>query len=188
MACSFVSLVTSFVICLVHAIPRVNARIGNEDNLRTMACIHLQTREEYHAKVAALDIADMVRMNCWQIVGLCKLNTRGHYLITWGVRLAVAGAIGTAVATPMYVFSDWSSHRTSQGPPPRAVGSDNALPPAAPLRSQAAEPSVPLPLAASPGRRSDQRNESDSPRDAVKDGRQSQSAPAGHGSHLPDQK
>lgn len=106
LAFSFLFLLSSFLFCLVHAIPKIHSGIGNEDNLRTMVGITCLEKEKYHEKVTALNLEDMVRMNCWQISGMCKNNLRSHQLIRRGVRLTISGVVAIVIALPIIIVSD----------------------------------------------------------------------------------
>ena len=90
----------------MHAIPKIHSGIGNEDNLRTMVGITRLEKDKYHEKITELDLGDMVRMNCWQISGMCKNNLRSHKLISRGVRLTISGVVAIAIALPIIIMSD----------------------------------------------------------------------------------
>ncbi len=109
LALSFILLLVSFLVCLVHAVPRIHSGIGNQENLRTMVGITRFSKEEYHTRVAATNLPEIVRMNCWQIAGMCKNNLRSHKLIRFGAGLTIAGVIALGMALPIIVYSDRSS-------------------------------------------------------------------------------
>lgn len=114
---SFIVLLSSFLICLVHAIPRMNSGIGNENNLRTMVGITQYEKEEYHRQIISSDLSNMVRMNCNQISGMCKNNLRSHSLIRAGVQLTIAGVIIIGIALPIIILPGWHNANTSPIPP-----------------------------------------------------------------------
>lgn len=104
---AFFALVLSFIVCLVHAIPKLHSGVGNTTNLRTMVGIGTLTKEEYHEHVRRMAADDMLRMNCWQIAGMCRNNLRSYTLIRRGVMLTMSGVVALAVALPWIVYADW---------------------------------------------------------------------------------
>ena len=86
------------MVCLVHAVPRIDSGIGNQWNLRTMVGISRLDKEDYHLKMSHLSLSEMLEMNCWQIAGMCRNNMRSRRLIRSGVRLTVAGVLLFVVA------------------------------------------------------------------------------------------
>lgn len=102
--CSFLFFTISVLICLVHAIPRMNSRIGNEANLRTIIGISCFKKEEYHKEIKNLDLEKMIEMNCWQISGMVRNNLRSHKLIKIGVLLTIVGVITIATALIIIVI------------------------------------------------------------------------------------
>lgn len=109
---SFLFLIISFLVCLVHVIPRMNSKIGNESNFRTMIGISRFNKDEYYAKIIKTNLNDMVRMNCWQISGMCKNNLRSHNLVRYGVYLTICGVIILAIALPLINVTDWNRSKT----------------------------------------------------------------------------
>lgn len=85
----------SLIIALIHVVPKINSKIGNEFNLRTMVGIspYIQTKDkdEYVAKILGSNVDDFIKMNCYQIVGMCKNNLRSEKFIRAGVILALIG-------------------------------------------------------------------------------------------------
>ena len=102
--CSFLFFTISVLICLVHAIPRMNSRIGNEANLRTIIGISCFKKEEYHKEIKNLDLEKMIEMNCWQISGMVRNNLRSHKLIKIGVWLTIFGVLTIALALVIIIF------------------------------------------------------------------------------------
>ena len=100
---AFTFLLISLVVCLVHMIPRLDSGIGNEANLRTMIGIRRFSKEQYHEQVGGVGINDMIRMNCWQIAGMCQNNMRSYRLLQKGVRLTIAGVLVLGFALPFLV-------------------------------------------------------------------------------------
>lgn len=130
LAVSSVFLLCSLLICLEHAIPRMNSGIGNEDNLRTMIGIARIGKEEYHKKITSLNLDDMVRMNCYQIAGMCKNNLKSHSLIKIAVRLTMIGVLVIGIALAIIVFSDWNRRNVPPAPSqPNSGHRNTATPP-----------------------------------------------------------
>jgi hypothetical protein len=97
----------------MHAIPRIDSKVGNQQNLRTMVGISRLKKEEYHAQVAQLSLDEMVRMNCWQIAGMCKNNLRSHRLIRLGVQLTIIGTMVFAITMPTIAYANWEQRNTA---------------------------------------------------------------------------
>ena len=102
--CSFLLFTLSVLVCLVHAIPRMNSRNCNEENLRTIIGISGFKKEEYHKKIKKLYLEKMLEMNCWQISGMVRNNLRSHKLIKIGVLLTILGVITIASALIIIIF------------------------------------------------------------------------------------
>lgn len=103
---AFTFLLISLVVCLVHMIPRLDSGVGNEANLRTMIGIRRFNKEQYHVQVQNISISDMIRMNCWQIVGMCQNNMRSYRLLQKGVWLTFAGVLVLGFALPFLVTQE----------------------------------------------------------------------------------
>lgn len=90
---SLVLQIMSLIILLIHIVPRINSKIGNELNLRTMVGItpytKTQTKDDYLNKMLELDIEQMIKQNCYQIVGMCKNNLRSEAFIRKAVVLTI---------------------------------------------------------------------------------------------------
>jgi len=116
LASAFLFFLSSFLVCLIHAVPRIHSGIGQSGNLRTMVGISKHNKHTYHEAIAGINLHDVLRMNCWQIVGMCTNNLRSHKLITWGVALTLAGVLVLGIAISEIAFADWSarSQPTSQ--------------------------------------------------------------------------
>lgn len=97
-ALSFLLLSISLIYCLLHSIPKLNSKIGNEGNLRTIIGINRFTtieqtigknnfvaREKYYESVVGLGIEDLLKMNVTQIAGMSKNNNTSHRIIRGGV-------------------------------------------------------------------------------------------------------
>lgn len=128
---SFIFLLTSFFVCLIHAVPRMHSGIGNQENLRTIIGIVNLKKEEYHAKIRQLDLAEIIKMNCWQIAGMSKNNMRSHKLIRFGAIQTIIGVLLFSTALPIIVVSDWN-HRNTR--------SEKQLSVSQPLSEQVEEP------------------------------------------------
>jgi len=109
LACAFLSLIASFIVCLSHSIPRLNSGIGNEVNLRSMIGIVRLDKDEYLSKLMGLDLANMIKMTSWQISGMSRNNLRSHNLIQRGVILTSIGVLAIAVAVPIIAVTNWTS-------------------------------------------------------------------------------
>jgi Na+-transporting methylmalonyl-CoA/oxaloacetate decarboxylase gamma subunit len=107
---SFVLFILGFLFCLVHAIPRLNSKVGNEDNFRTIIGIESLSKEDYHEAVLHLSLSDMVRMNCAQISGMCRNNVRSQKMIRTAVWLTIAGTLVFAFAMLAVGYGYWSDY------------------------------------------------------------------------------
>ncbi len=143
LGCSFVCLLISSLVCLVHAVPKIDSGVGNQSNLRTMVGISPLSKQQYHEAMLSQSLDKMIEMNCWQITGMCKNNMRSHHLIRRGVRLTISGVLALAVALLIIVFSSWSSRRASEAgrQPVADTTSKKIIPPAKLLRSLGQESS-----------------------------------------------
>jgi hypothetical protein len=165
LAGSFAFLLISFVVCLLHVVPRIHSGIGNQENLRTMVGITRLRKEAYHKRVTALDLGEMVRMNCWQISGMCKNNMRSHKLIKYGAVLTIAGVLTLGAAVPIIVFSAWdrrnvltTQQQSNSLVPSRPVtGSASGV---APVPPPASRPADQAPVTTSPSATTENRPQS----------------------------
>lgn len=67
---------------LLFAVPRINSRIGNEDNVRGTIGICRLSKEMYYEKVVNLNHDKMVEQLSFQISGMARNNKRGaKYLV-----------------------------------------------------------------------------------------------------------
>jgi hypothetical protein len=107
----------SVINCLIHIIPKINSKIGNEDNLRTMIGIRQYTdkdkKDGYVNKIMALNQYEMIKMNCYQITGMCKNNFRSEKIIKTGVKLTIAGVICVGIALNITVIGRYSIHNSN---------------------------------------------------------------------------
>lgn len=92
---AFFLLSTSLIYCLKHSIPRLNSKIGNEDNLRTIIGINrfmtieeilgkensFSARDKYSDIIRNMQPIAILRMNAMQIVGMAKNNNTSHKMI-----------------------------------------------------------------------------------------------------------
>ena len=53
--------------------------------------IQTKDKDEYVAKILGSNVDDFIKMNCYQIVGMCKNNLRSEKFIRAGVILALIG-------------------------------------------------------------------------------------------------
>lgn len=104
-AISLLLLLISLLLCLFHSIPEIDSRIGNDDNLRTLIGIKKYNKKEYYEKISVLNSKDLLRMNCYQISGLCKLNIKSQKLIRIGVILTSIGVFVASIALIMLLLS-----------------------------------------------------------------------------------
>jgi len=93
MGVSFLFFISSFIICLVHAKPRIDAKIGNNINPRTIICIKNFNKIEYYNKIKNLTIDQMIEFTCYQISGMTQNNIKGMKLIRKGINLTILGVI-----------------------------------------------------------------------------------------------
>ena len=105
---SFLFLVISFIICLVHAIPKIHSGIGQSDNLRTMVGISQIDKYKYHKEMLRVDLTEILRMNCWQISGMCRNNLRSHKLIWYGALNTIIGVTLFFIITPSIYYNNLS--------------------------------------------------------------------------------
>lgn len=116
-ALSFVFLVFSILVCLIHSIPILNSKLGNGHNLRTIVGIESYARyekffnrksihkrryratEKYYQSLSRLSKLDMLHMNAWQIVGMSKNNVTSNYYIRRGVISTIGGVIILMIGT-----------------------------------------------------------------------------------------
>lgn len=104
---AFAFLVSSFVICLVHSLPRSEAHVGNaNDNPRVLAYISKQSRDSYYGLIQGLDIDGLVRMTSYQVLGMSYNIRRGQRILRWGVAMALVGVVVLAGVVPVAVFQN----------------------------------------------------------------------------------
>ena len=91
--CAMAAQIVSLIVSLIHIIPKINSKIGNELNLRTIVGISpytkTQTKDDYLTKMCEADIHEMIKQNCYQIVGMCKNNLRSETFIRAAVILTI---------------------------------------------------------------------------------------------------
>lgn len=110
-ALSFLFLVISLIVCLIHSIPILNSKLGDGHNLRTIVGIESFARYEaffnqtknherrynatkkYYESLSNLSLLDMVHMNAWQIVGMSRNNVTSNRYIRKGVISTILGVI-----------------------------------------------------------------------------------------------
>lgn len=115
-ALSFLFLVISLIVCLIHSIPILNSKLGDGHNLRTIVGIESFARYEaffnkaktherrykatdkYFESLSNLSMLDMVHMNAWQIVGMSKNNVTSNVYIRKGVISTIFGVLTLMVA------------------------------------------------------------------------------------------
>ena len=95
--CTMAAQIVSLIVSLIHIIPKINSKIGNELNLRTIVGISpytkTQTKDDYLTKMCEADIHEMIKQNCYQIVGMCKNNLRSEAFIRAAVILTIIGIV-----------------------------------------------------------------------------------------------
>lgn len=95
--CAMAAQIVSLIVSLIHIIPKINSKIGNELNLRTIVGISpytkTQTKDDYLTKMCEADIHEMIKQNCYQIVGMCKNNLRSETFIRAAVILTIIGIV-----------------------------------------------------------------------------------------------
>jgi len=106
MGVSFLLFILSFIICLIHAIPRIDAKIGNNDNPRTIVCIKKFTRTEYHDQIKELTLNQMIEYTCYQISGMTQNNLKGQRLIRKGIYLTISGVVCLTTLLTVYVLQN----------------------------------------------------------------------------------
>ena len=98
-AFSFVILAISIIFSLIHTIPRLNSKMGNRHNLKTMIGInrfvlmqkmfggkkYFRAEKYYFDCVKESNVDDLLEMNIFQILGMNTNNIRSHALIRKGV-------------------------------------------------------------------------------------------------------
>lgn len=116
-AISFVFLVVSILVCLIHSIPILNSKLGDGHNLRTIVGIESYARyehffnrknihekryratEKYYQSLSNLTKLEMLHMNAWQIVGMSRNNVTSNYYIRRGVISTIIGVVVLMVGT-----------------------------------------------------------------------------------------
>jgi Na+-transporting methylmalonyl-CoA/oxaloacetate decarboxylase gamma subunit len=106
MGVSFLFFILSFIICLVHTIPRIDAKIGNKDNLRTIICIRKLNRTEYHDQIKELKLDQMIKLTSYQISGMTQNNLKGQRLISKGINLTILGVVCLTVLLTVLVIQN----------------------------------------------------------------------------------
>lgn len=116
-ALSFILLSASLIYCLLHSIPKLDSKIGNESNLRTIIGINRFTiiaealgksnfiaREKYYESVIGLRIEDILKMNITQIAGMSKNNHTSHKIIREGVICTIVSILLILIAMILLAF------------------------------------------------------------------------------------
>lgn len=107
--CAIAAQIVSLIVSLIHIIPKINSKIGNELNLRTIVGISpytkTQTKDDYLTKMCEADIHEMIKQNCYQIVGMCKNNLRSETFIRAAVILTIIGIVFFSLMI-LFVFFD----------------------------------------------------------------------------------
>ena len=111
-ATSFVLLSLSIIFCLVHTIPKLNSKMGNGHNLKTMIGInryrlmqnmlggkkHFSAEAEYFKNVQNFTEDDLLEMNVLQIMGMNTNNIKSHKIIRKGVITTIISIIVIIIA------------------------------------------------------------------------------------------
>jgi len=111
-------LLASIFICVVHSVPKLNSKIGNELNLRTMIGIKtfisnerffknskaFLAKDQYLSELKEYNVQKMLEDNASQIVGLCKNNYRSHLIILIASILTMIGIASVAFMLVMTLF------------------------------------------------------------------------------------
>ena len=115
---AFICLSISLILCLLHSIPKLNSKIGNEANLRTIIGISrfstiekalgkesgFIAKEEYCKSVMNLSIDDLVKMNLQQIAGMSKNNNESYKTIRKGAIFTIVSVVFIIVGTVALAF------------------------------------------------------------------------------------
>lgn len=91
---SFVILIYGLTCCLIHSIPRLNSKLGDGKNIRTIIGIYRYSEiqellgknffyalEKYYKDICKLKEEDLIRMNTDQIGGMAKNNITSSRII-----------------------------------------------------------------------------------------------------------
>ena len=119
-ASSFVVLAISIIICLLHTIPRLNSKMGNGHNLKTMIGInrfvlmqkmlggkkYFSAEKYYLDSVKELNADDLLEMNIFQILGMNTNNVRSYILIRNGVWATVISIGLLILATVIFAVQN----------------------------------------------------------------------------------
>lgn len=123
-ALSFLFLVISLIVCLIHSIPILNSKLGDGHNLRTIVGIESFARYEaffnqtknherryratnkYYESLSNLNLLDMVHMNAWQIVGMSRNNVTSNRYIHKGVISTILGVITLMIGVGMMAIEN----------------------------------------------------------------------------------
>ena len=74
---SGLTFILAILVCVWHIAPKMNSGIGNENNLRSAVGTSTLSKQEYHTKILSLHKNDLLRLNCYQISGLSRINSSG---------------------------------------------------------------------------------------------------------------
>lgn len=111
-ATSFILLASSIIFCLVHTIPKLNSRMGNGHNLKTMIGInryrvmqnmlggkkYFSAETQYFNNVKNFTQDDLLEMNVLQIMGMNTNNIKSHAIIRKGVIATIISIVMIVIA------------------------------------------------------------------------------------------
>ena len=119
-AISFILLALSIIFSLVHTIPKLNSKMGNGRNLKTMIGInryrlmqnmlggkkHFSAEAEYFKNVQNFTEDDLLEMNVLQIMGMNTNNIKSHRIIRKGVIATIISIIMIIVAITAFAIQN----------------------------------------------------------------------------------
>ena len=104
MLVSLLSVMIGFIVCIIHIQPRMNARIGNEKNPRSMAYIVSESKERYYSNFKKMSIEELIRCTSYQLSGMSRLNARGYRLINVGTMFTLCGVVLFAISIVLSIL------------------------------------------------------------------------------------
>ena len=94
----------SLFIGLKFTIPRIDARIGNEGNIRGTIGICSLSKEDYYEKVKNLKSDEMVKQLSYQISGMARNNRKGAKYLTISIAFSTISFIPFVAAIICILF------------------------------------------------------------------------------------
>lgn len=90
---------------LLFEVPRINSRIGNEDNVRGTIGICRLSKEMYYKKVMNLNYDEMVKQLSFQISGMARNNKRGAKYLILAITLLMISIIPFIASVTIWLIN-----------------------------------------------------------------------------------